>query len=97
MLSEIKEQETECQKYFDVTGSTNLDDAFNKQHEHVEKLFQSQEKLVQAWNVEKKRDRDDKVQRHQSKQEREALRAFCTTTYRDHKNQNPDRVKNTCR
>ena len=97
MLSEIKEQEMESQKYFDVIGSANLNNAFKEQHEHVEKLFRSQEKLFQAWNVDKRRDRDDKEQRHQSKQESEALKALCTTTYRDHKNRNPDRVKGTCR
>ena len=90
MVSEIKEEEMECQKYFDIIGSANLDDAFKEQHVHVEKLFQ-------AWNVEKRRDRDDEAQRHQSKDESKALRALCTTTYRDHKNRNPDRVKNTCR
>ena len=97
MLSEIKEQEMECEKYFDVIGSAALDDAFKQQHEQVELLLQSQEKLFQAWNMEKMHDRDDKAQRHQSKQETEALKALCTTTYRDHKNRNPDRVENTCR
>lgn len=95
--SEIKEEEMECQKYFDFIGSTNLDDAFKEQLEHVEKLLQSQEKKFQAWNLEKRRDRDDEGQRHQSNDESEALSAFCTTTYRDHKIRNPDRVKNTCR
>ena len=52
-LSEIKEQETECQKYFDVIGSANLDDAFKEQHEHIEKLFQSQRKTFEAWNVDR--------------------------------------------
>lgn len=96
ILSEIKEQEMECQKYFDVVGSTNLD-AFKEQHEHVEELFQSQKIYLEAWNVEIRRDREDKAQRHQSKQESEARKALCTTTYRDHKDRNPDRLENTCR